>query len=47
MEDDPLYDQTLEHVKTMFNDESVDQETAKERLQGLRDEIDILISTLD
>lgn len=42
-----LYEKAKQAIQDLFNDTSVDEHTALENLQGLRDEIDILIDALE
>ena len=46
-ENEKLYDRANQAIHDLFMDQSVSKEKAKENLQGLRDEIDILIDSLD
>lgn len=41
-----LFRQAREAISRLFNDQTVDAARARENLQALRDEIDILIDTL-
>lgn len=42
-----LYEQALQAINKLYNDKSVNQEQAIENLENLKEEIDILIDTLD
>lgn len=42
-----LYEAALEAIQRVFSDRSKSQEEVKEDLRGLRDEIDILLDTLN
>ncbi len=44
---DELYEQALKAIQVLFDDASVSQEKAKENMDGLRDEIEILVDSLD
>lgn len=44
---DALYEKTLDAVKCLFFDTSVSQETALMNLENLKEEIDLLIETLE
>ena len=44
---DILYEKALESINKMFSDISVSKEETKINLQSLKDEIDLLISTID
>ena len=46
MDNDELYKEALVAINKLFFDRSVSQEKAIENLEGLRDEIDILIDSL-
>lgn len=45
--DDPIYDNALQAVQRMFGDQTADAETARDRLTSLRDELDIMIDSLE
>lgn len=47
MDNEALYEGALKAVTTLFSDTSVSKEKAKENLESLRDEIDIMIDSLD
>ncbi len=42
-----LYERAKEAITYLYSDTTVDPGTTKETLKGLRDEIDILLDTLD
>lgn len=42
-----LYKKALDAITELFNDTSVSQEIAKENLEGLISEIEIMIDSLD
>ena len=46
MENDELYDKTMEAINELFGDTSVSSEETRSRLKGLIDDIQELISTL-
>ena len=46
MSNEELYKEALEAINKLFSDRSVSQEKAVENLEGLRDEIDILLDAL-
>lgn len=46
MENDKLYNQALEAIRTLFEDTSVSSEEAKRNLNSLIDEIYIMLETL-
>ena len=45
--DDYLLEQAQKAINTIFSDTTVPQTTTRERLESLRDEIDILLESLD
>lgn len=47
MTNEQLYEKALEAITNLFNDESVTIEKAKENLEGLIDEIGIMIDSFD
>lgn len=44
--DDELYETALTAIKAVWEDDSVDKDETRRQLQGLKDEIDVLIDTL-
>ena len=44
---DIVYDKVVQALRVLFADDSVSQEETRSRLQGLRDEIDMMIDTLN
>jgi len=42
-----LYEAALDAIKALFGDTTVSKEEAKTNLESLKDEMDILISTLE
>ena len=46
-ENESLYEQAHKAIEELFNDRSVDQETAAQNLRALQDEITVLIDSLD
>jgi REP element-mobilizing transposase RayT len=46
MNNKQLYENALEAIRKLFADTSVDKDTAIENLEGLKDEIEILIESL-
>lgn len=47
MDNQELYDLALEAITKLFSDTSVSRSTAKENLENLKDEINVLLSTLE
>jgi len=46
MSNEELYEAALKAIRDLFSDRSVDNDTARENLNGLRDEIDMLLDSL-
>jgi len=46
MNNEELYQAALKAINALFVDRSVDADKAKENLEGLRDEIEILLDSL-
>ena len=46
MSNESLYQEALEAIARLFSDLTVSQSKTRENLQGLRDEIDLLLDTL-
>jgi len=46
MSNDELYEEALKAINKLFADMSVSSETAISNLEGLRDEIDMMIDSL-
>lgn len=44
---DALYEVALKAINKLFNDQSVSEEQARENLENLKEEIDLLINTLE
>lgn len=44
---DELYKKALDAIKELFGDDSVGQSKARENLEALKDEIDVMIDTLE
>jgi hypothetical protein len=47
MTNEELYQKTLEAVKELFGDQTVDQDMTRSNLEALRDEIDLMITSLE
>jgi hypothetical protein len=47
MSNEQLYDAALKAITTLFSDQSVSQEEAANNLRALRDEINIMLDTLE
>jgi len=47
MSNDELYQEALSAITRLFNDTSVPQPTCRENLNSLRDEIDILLDSIE
>jgi hypothetical protein len=45
-ENDKLYDAALEAIEKLFTDVSVSKTTARQNMESLRDEIDVMIKAL-
>lgn len=46
MKNEDLYKEAVESINKLFNDKSVSQSWCRDSLIGLKDEIDVLIDTL-
>ena len=44
---DELYEKALDAIQELFGDDSVSQSRARKNLGALKDEIDVMIETLD
>ena len=47
MSNERLYEAAFQTINALFSDTAVTREAVRESLKGLRDEIDILLDTLD
>jgi len=47
MDNEQLYKKALEAIKELFSDTSVNQEETVRQLEALKDEIDIMIESLE